>query len=198
MRSSASLVLKCVLSAIVLAGVSGCSLYSQNSVTLEYYQIDGKSLAQLDTEIKKKGPRINGSEHAVAVSNIRMIPDITLTGEPTGCRITRARIKVKTIITLPRWNGRRRAERKLARAWDNLDRYTRLHEAVHVTIAHKYAKQLELRLKTLKPDGSCKKMGEIARKIIDKTMRLHEKEQLKFDTTEKARFARLSKLRKAS
>ncbi len=177
---------------IILPVAAGCTVASKSGVSVDYYQIGGRSLEQLDQEIKEKGPRINGNEHAVAVSNIRMIPDIALLPGPKGCIVSRANINVQAKITLPRWINRKDAERRLARAWDNLDRYTRLHEAVHVTIAHKYAKQLEMELKTLRTGRSCSTTKKIVRATIKRTLRDHEREQLAFDASEKKRFAKLA------
>ncbi len=198
MLMSASFIKNLVLFGAVLLAVSGCSLITDRNVTLKYYQIGGTSLKQIDSEIRKKGPRINGVQHAVAVSNIKMTPDIALTSSPKGCIVTRARIKVHTIITLPRWENRSGADQKLAQAWDNLDRYTRLHEAVHVSIAQKYATKLELSLRTMKTAKTCKETGNIARMIIRDSMQNHEREQLRFDASEKARFAKLAKRNKSS
>ena len=54
---------------------------------------------------------------------------------PQGCTVRRARIKVRATVILPRWKNRKNASKKLGQTWDNLDRYTRLHEATHVAIA---------------------------------------------------------------
>ena len=176
---------------------SGCSLFTDNIVTLKYYQIGGNSITQIDDEIRKKGPLISGTQHAVAVSNIKMIPDVSMVSTNNGCVIARARIKVHTIITLPHWKNRPEANPKLAKAWDNLDRYTRLHEAVHVSIAHKYAKQLELRLRTMNTAETCTETERMANRIIQTTLKSHEIEQLKFDASEKTRLATLGKRNKA-
>lgn len=179
-------------SGAILLLLAGCTS-STTSVTLDYYQVSGNSIQQIDQQIRDNGPRIDGNKHAVAVASIKMIPDIVLSSRPNGCVISRARIKVKAIVTLPRWNDRTGADAKLVRTWENLDRYTRLHEAVHVSIAGKYARQIELELKTLKTGKTCAETRDIAGALIDETMKKHEIEQQEFDESEKAKFAKLTK-----
>ena len=177
----------------VLAGLGGCSMTSKTVVTLDYYQIGGTTLEQIDKEIKDKGPRLNGTMHAVAISNINMVPDVSFSPTAGGCAIRRARIKVRANVILPRWKNRRSASKKLGQTWDNLDRYTRLHEATHVAIADKHARKLEQQLETISIRNTCEAAGKLAKKTIDKAMKAHEREQTEFDDSEKKRFARLSK-----
>jgi len=192
------IIIRLSLAGIVMLGLAGCTQYTKTTVTLSYYKIGGNSLKQIDREIYKKGPRINGIEHAVAISNIKMTPDITLLAKPGGCIVSRARIKVRAKVTLPQWLKPQGAKHKIVRAWSNLDRYTRLHEAVHVAIADKYARQLEQELKSLKTGRNCFATRKITRSLIDSTMKKHDREQRKFDHSEKARFAKLAKRGKPS
>ncbi len=178
-------------------GLSGCVGTNKTSISVDYYQIGGNSLNQIDREIRKKGPK-NGPEHAVAVSNIKMTPDIRLTSNARGCYVSKAKIKVIARVTLPRWKNRKKAKSGLGATWDNLDRYTRMHEAVHVAIADKYARLLEQRLLALKPGPTCAETKKLIVSTVDKTMKAHGHDQLKFDASEKARFARLAIKRKKS
>ena len=191
--------LKNLLIAIAaIAGLGGCTTSSKTVVTLDYYQVGGTTLEQIDKEIKDKGPRINGTVHAVAISNIKMIPDVSFIPTANGCAVKRARIKVRANVVLPRWKNRKLADKKLGQTWDNLDRYTRLHEATHVAIADKHARRLEQKLETINIHGSCEAAGKIAKKTINRAMKSHEREQLGFDSSEKKRFARLAKRGKPS
>lgn len=184
--------------AVTAAGLGGCATSSKTLVTLDYYQVGGTTLEQIDKEIKDKGPRLNGSVHAVAISNIQMIPDVSFISTGDGCAVRRARIKVKANVILPRWKNRQTADDKLGQTWDNLDRYTRLHEATHVAIADKHARRLEQELETIRIRRSCEAAGKLAKKTIDKAMKAHEHEQLDFDSSEKKRFAQLAKNRNPS
>ncbi len=187
-----------IIGTVILAALlAGCTSSPKTSVTLHYYQVGGNSIRQIDEDIRKNGPRINGNQHAVAVSNIRMVPDVALANRENGCIVKRANIKVIAKVTLPRWKNRKGAKKDIARTWDSLDRYTRLHEAVHVTIADRYARLLESQLKNAKPKKSCDLAKKNARRIIAATMRKHEREQQKFDSEEKKRFAKLARQNKS-
>jgi predicted secreted Zn-dependent protease len=75
-----------VMKMMTLAGIGMFALAScagpiDTVVTLNYYEINGNSLKQIDREIYDKGPRINDGERAVAISNIKMTPDIKMTPE---------------------------------------------------------------------------------------------------------------------
>ncbi len=195
----ATLILKKSLLALaVFSGAAGCTATSKTVVTLDYYQVGGTTLAQIDKEIKDKGPTINGSVHAVAISRIKMIPNISFQPFEGGCAVKRAQIKVRATVLLPKWKNRRRASKKLGQTWDNLDRYTRLHEATHVIIADKHARSLEQKLGAIRIGRSCEEAGKLARRTIEKAMRKHEKEQLRFDSSEKKRFAKAARRRKPS
>jgi len=178
---------------VAAGSLSGCAVTPDTTVTLDYYQVGGTTLRQIDQEIKNKGPKVNGSDHAVAVANISMTPDISFQPTAGGCMIKRARIKVRATVVLPQWKNRKYADKELAQTWDNLDRYTRLHEAVHVSIAEKHARQIENRLIALKSNKSCEATGEIVKRIIADAMKRHEREQKSFDASEQNKFARLAK-----
>jgi predicted secreted Zn-dependent protease len=181
-----------------LAALGGCSMSSKTVVTLDYYQVGGTTLAQIDQEIKDKGPKINGSDHAVAVANIKMTPDVSFISTPNGCAVKRARIKVRATVVLPRWKNRKNAGKKLGQTWDNLDRYTKLHEATHVAIADKHARRLEKDLEAISTRRTCEEAGKLTKKTIAKAMKKHEREQSIFDASEKKRFSGLAKHRKSS
>ncbi len=198
MKSNAINLRNILIATLCLVALGGCSMTSKTVVTLDYYQVGGTTLKQIDQEIKNKGPKLNGTKHAVAIANIKMTPDVSFIRTPKGCAVRRARIKVRATVILPRWKNRKNADKKLGQTWDNLDRYTRLHEATHVAIADKHARRLEKDLETISIRRSCEDAGKLAKKIIAKAMKKHEREQTKFDTSEKKRFSGLAKRRKTS
>ncbi len=198
MRPNTTILRNLLIASAAMAVLGGCSMTSKTVVTLDYYQVGGTTLEQIDQEIKDKGPRIDGSVHAVAVANIKMTPDVSFIPTSNGCAVKRARIKVRVTVVLPRWKNRGNASKKLGQTWDSLDLYTRLHEATHVAIADKYARRLEKDLEAINIRRSCEEAGKLAKNIIANTMRKHEREQSSFDTSEKKRFSGLAKRRKPS
>ena len=155
---------------IGVAVLAACQSTQESQVAGDYYRITGNSTADLDAEIRRKGPKINGGSHAVAVARIKMLPRITFEKFARGCRVENAKVAVDARVTLPQWTGRDAADPKLAKAWDNIDRYTRLHEATHVNIAFSYAKRIEDEVRALPTMQSCSQFRAITKSIVDRNL----------------------------
>lgn len=171
----------------------GCQSLQQSQVSVDYYKISGTTTAALDSEIKRKGPKINGGHHAVAIARIKMFPKVTYERVGKGCKVETAKVTVDARVTLPKWTSRNTASAKLGEAWDNIDRYTRLHEATHVNMAFTYAKKIEERVLALPVMTSCERLRTKTKNIVDKYLKEHDAAQRKFDADEQARFTELSK-----
>ena len=186
-----------ILSALIpTVWLVGCQSVEKSSVSINYYKISGNSTAALDSEIKRKGPKISGGNHAVAIARIKMFPKVDYDKVPSGCRISSARISVDAKVTLPKWTGRKTASQKLGEAWDSIDRYTRHHEATHVDMAFSYARKMERKLLKIGTQPNCEKVRTEAKKVIDQYLKAHDKAQRKFDADEQARFSKLARKHK--
>ncbi len=172
--------------------LAGCQTITQSRVSVDYYAISGNSTAALDREIQRKGPMLDGGRHAVAVARIRIVPNIKYETKSGLCRVSNARVNVDAKVTLPRWTGRPTASKSLGEAWDNIDRYTRLHESIHVAIAFRYAKEIENATLALTQARSCNTLKRHVREIIAIKLKQHDYTQKKFDADEQARFAKLA------
>lgn len=180
----------------ILAGVlllAGCQSTQQSSVSVDYYKISGNSTAALDSEIRKKGPKLDGGLHAIAIARIKMFPNISYKRTNRGCEVADAKVAVDAKVTLPKWTGRETASGEMGEAWDNIDRYTRLHEATHVNIAFSYARKIEKSVLALNPIKNCGDMRAITKRIVDNHLKEHDKAQKQFDADEQARFSMLAK-----
>lgn len=178
--------------------LSACMSTTKSKVSVDYYSISGNSTAALDREIRNKGPRINGGRHAVAVARIKIIPNVRYNTNNGVCRVAYSKVAVKARVTLPRWRERETATKKLGEAWDNIDRYTRLHESVHVAIAFRYAKDLERTLNELAPRRSCETLKTQVASIVSSRLNEHDVTQKKFDADEQRKFSLLARKRKNS
>lgn len=177
------------LAIILLA--AGCQQLTSSRVAVDYYAISGNSTAKLDREIRRKGPKVDGGRHAVAVARIRMIPNIRFARVAGGCVTKRTQVNVDAKVTLPRWTGRARASKKLGKAWDNIDRYTRAHEAVHVAIAFRYARLMENEIKSLGRYRTCESLKAKTNAIVSKRLAEHDQAQKAFDAEEQRRLSRI-------
>ena len=172
--------------------LSACTMLQRNRVSVDYYAISGNSTTALDREIRRKGPRISDGRHAVAVARIRMIPRLDYGGPAGACGVRRAKVVVDAKVTLPRLVNRRAASAHVSKAWDNIDRYTRLHEAMHVAIAFRYAKQMEAAALALPAKDDCRSARTAAMAVLSELLERHDAAQRKFDADEQARFDRLA------
>ena len=179
-----------VLSVIVLLG--GCtSVGERTQLSVGYYTVEGQTFSQLDRQISLHGPNVSGVGRALAATNILMVPDIRFSRSNGKCVVTHARISVRAKVTLPRHANIQRTEQKLRAAWNNLEEYARLHEAIHVSIADKYALKVEKAIKAIEPEKDCKSMRQKVLETSTKILAEHEREQLKFDREEQERIQML-------
>jgi len=173
--------------------LSGCQSLQQSQVSVDYYNISGNTTDALDSEIKRKGPKINGGQHAVAIARIKMFPNVTYEKSEKSCQVKSAKVTVDARVTLPKWTGRKAASAKLGKAWDNIDRYTRLHEATHVNMAFSYAKKMEKKVLALPAMKTCDRLREKTKSIVEKLLKEHDAAQRKFDADEQSRFSMLAR-----
>ena len=177
----------------VLLVMTGCETLTRSKVSVDYYQIKGNTTAALDREIKRKGPVLGGGKHAVAVARIAMVPNLKFERAVGRCRIGSAKIAVNARVTLPSWRGRRKADPELGRTWDNIDRYTRLHEAVHVAMAFRYAKRMEAEISQLPAYRTCGLARSAAERVFTRLLKEHDNSQKAFDRDEEARLAKFAR-----
>jgi len=180
---------------VACALLSACTSLTQSKVSVDYYSISGNSTAALDREIRNKGPRIDGGRHAVAVARIKIIPNVRYSRIDGRCRVSYSKVAVKARVTLPRWRERKSANKELGKAWDNIDRYTRLHESVHVSIAFRYAKAIEDTLLRLPPNNTCTALKAQVSEIVSTQLDEHDATQKQFDADEQRKFALLARKR---
>ena len=180
----------------LLALLAACSS-TGSSVKVDYYSIGGRSIAGIDREIKRRGPRIGGTGHAVAVARIRIQPRYATLASGGRCSTRNVKVDVNARVTLPRWRNRRQANRELAAAWDNIDRYTRLHEAVHVAIAFRYARDLEKSIAALTAP-TCARLQEDVSTLVTARLDAHDRAQRKFDTDEQRRIRAIARQQAAA
>jgi predicted secreted Zn-dependent protease len=122
-----------------------------------------------------------------------MFPKVTYEKFSGGCRVDTAKVTVDARVTLPQWTGRDTADEKLANAWDNIDRYTRLHEATHVNMAFSYAKRIEDEVLAMRSMANCSELRAATKVVVDRNLKAHDAAQRKYDADEQKRFSMLAK-----
>ncbi|MDJ0612759.1 MAG: DUF922 domain-containing protein [Rhizobiaceae bacterium] len=185
-------VLKKTSIVLALGFLSACTAFGERTlVSVGYYTVSGDTFSELDQEIKLHGPNVLGVGDALASTDLKMVPDIRYSRTSNGCEITNARIRVNARVTLPRHSNERRLKAELANAWTNLSEYARVHEAVHLVIADRYALKIEDAVKELDNRESCDQLRADVESEFSRLFEEHHKEQLAFDASEKIRIRKL-------
>lgn len=175
--------------AVLLAGCSAVG--ERTSLSVGYYSIHGETFEDIDQQIALHGPSVLGVGKALAATTVRMSPEFNVGWSDGACRMAGARVNVQAHVTLPKLTSQQRLRSELAKAWDNLEQYARLHESVHVAIADKHAVKAEKAVMALAPEPSCESLRANAALLFRQLMVEHEAEQLRFDAEERLRIAGL-------
>lgn len=181
--------------AVVFAVMTGLSLplsasaevVVQKSIT--YFQIGGRTAAELDAEMARKGPltQATGSRHPGA-TQIRFGGDLTYTRRGNRCAIDDVRVTVQTKLILPRWKNRKTASKEMALLWDALAADIKRHEERHAEIARQHARMLEQQLMKLRPERDCEVLQDRVSVVTDEVTLAHDEAQMRFDLIESKNF----------
>jgi predicted secreted Zn-dependent protease len=181
--------------ALVLAVLTGLSLPLSASAdvvvrkSITYFQIGGRTAAELDAELSRKGPftQASGMRHPGA-TQIRFGGDLTYAKRGSRCAIEDVRVTVETKLILPRWKNRKRASEEMALLWDALSSDIKRHEERHAEIARQHARQLEQRLLKLRPEKDCETLQDHVAAVTDEVTLAHDEAQIRFDQVEAKNF----------
>ncbi len=186
-----------ILGTVIL--LAACTSVGERTlVSVGYYTVSGETFSEVDKQIKIHGPEVTGVGKALASTDLRMLPSIKYELANGKCRVSNARINVKARVTLPRHSNVNKLKAELAQAWTSLEEYARVHEAVHLAIADRYAINMENAISALPASENCVTMREDVQMVFSKLFDEHHKEQLQFDADEKNRIRGLVKRRQAS
>lgn len=154
-----------------------------------YFQIGGRTAADLDRELERRGPYTNstGNRHPGA-TKIKFGGDITYVEHPGRCAVQSARVTLNVHIILPRWTNRKRAGKDLGLIWDTLSRDIKRHEERHAEIARQHAKGLEKALVALRPRASCEQVQDAVDRLTQDAIDAHDRDQNRFDQIEAVNF----------
>lgn len=159
------------------------------SKTFSYFSVGGRTAAELDEELSKRGPvmKHSGSRHPGA-TKIRWGGSVTYVRRGKRCAVGEAKVTLSTQIILPRWKNRKRATASLALIWDTLSSDIKRHEERHAEIARTHARTLERTLKTLRPEADCERMQARVDRATADAVSKHDADQARFDRVESKNF----------
>jgi predicted secreted Zn-dependent protease len=145
-----------------------------------YYDVRGRSITELRADIRRLGPKIDGTSF---VGETRSPMRWSWRTESTGggCLIREVTVFVNAQITLPRWTPPADADSSVVAEWNRFLTALEVHEAGHKDISARAGKAIIDRLRGL--SGSCATLGtranDLAREIVNRA----REEQRVYDAT---------------
>lgn len=157
--------------------------------TFAYFSVGGRTAAELDAELSKRGPMMkhSGSRHPGA-TRIKWGGSVTYVRRGSRCAVGEAKVTLSTEIILPRWKNRKRATPSLALIWDTLSSDIKRHEERHAEIARNHARGLERTLNRLRPEADCERMQARVDRVTADAVSKHDADQARFDRVESKNF----------
>ncbi|WLR94731.1 DUF922 domain-containing protein [Shinella zoogloeoides] len=157
--------------------------------TFAYFSVGGRTAAELDAELSKRGPvmKRSGSRHPGA-TRIKWGGSVTYVRRGSRCAVGEAKVTLSTQIILPRWKNRKRATPSLALIWDTLSSDIKRHEERHAEIARNHARGLERTLNRLRPEADCERMQARVDRVTADAVSKHDADQARFDRVESKNF----------
>jgi predicted secreted Zn-dependent protease len=176
-----------VLAILALSGPAAAETIIHK--TIIYFSIGGRTAADLDREMMRRGPISSASgQHHPGATRIKFSGNATFIGKKGRCVIGGAKVTLSTRIMLPRWSNRRKANAQLGLIWDTLAADIRRHEERHAEIARNHARAFEQQLLALPPASDCATLKTKVAAISRQAMEDHEKDQKRFDRIEAVNF----------
>ena len=140
------------------------------SKTYSYFSVGGKTLAEIETEVDRRGPRVRstGGRRHPGATQLEFTTRIAYAAGNGGCAIAEASVNVQAKIILPRWSQRAKADEDTRLIWDTLSADIKRHEETHAMIAKNHARDLELALRSIRRQRDCKVAVAKAKAVSDR------------------------------
>ena len=188
---------KILLAVLAVTGLSLPADAASLSKTYSYFSVGGKTLAEIETELDRLGPRVRstGGRRHPGATQMKFTTSIAYAGADGGCKVAKASVKVDAKIILPRWRQRAKADGDTRLIWDTLSADIKRHEETHVMIAKNHARDMEQALMGLGWQRNCDVAVARAVAITNRILAQHERAQRKFDRVEGINFeSRITRL----
>jgi predicted secreted Zn-dependent protease len=119
---------------------------------VQYYDIEGSSLAELREQIRRLGPKSGAeSEDAQTIWDLEWTYDAA--PGPGGCVMRNVRVTLTLTVTLPRWAPPRDVPAAVLQGWQTYLQHLKLHESGHQAIAQRNARDLMAALMGMRATG---------------------------------------------
>ncbi len=178
-----AVILICLFAGVLCAGATQAEVVSE--VRYKTYAVRGQTAKEIWRDIGRKGPhRRHRGLYAQALSEIRYGWSVTNRRRPGSCRVEKAKIDVRIVITLPRWTGEKRGEPRLKKAWKRYLAKVRRHEDRHRTIALETAATVDREFKKAPQYRTCNALKFYLDKTANRILARERRRQDRFDSTD--------------
>jgi Predicted secreted Zn-dependent protease len=166
---------------LLLSLLAGCASTPRNPVldryppgvlgrtTVTYYDIQGRTLAELSAEMRRLGPKVDGTSYVGETRSPMRWSWRTESTAGSTCTIRNIVVSVNAQILLPRWTPPAGVDSALVTEWRRFIAALETHEAGHKDITARAGSTIEEQLRGL--SGSCTMISaratDIARVIAD-------------------------------
>lgn len=180
-----------LLAAGLIALLPGLAQAASVAKVYNYFPIGGTTLHEIEAELKRRGPRLDGSSaRHPGATRMEFTTRVTY-GEKNGrCGVVDATVRVKATVILPRWTRRGRSDRDTRLIWDTLAADIKRHEEAHVVIARNHARDMEQALKAVRNLRGCDAARQQVDRATARALAAHDREQDRFDRIEMINFDR--------
>ncbi|MEF2072760.1 DUF922 domain-containing Zn-dependent protease [Consotaella aegiceratis] len=151
----------------------------------KYFMVRGTSLEELDQELSRHGPVIEGTGmHHPASTEVKFDGRVTYKQTGNRCEVDTANLHLALTITLPKWQPRKAASPEVTLIWKTLESDILRHERRHAEIAKSWLKRTEMAVRNLGTEPTCARMEEKVKATTARYLANHEKAQVDFDKRE--------------
>lgn len=154
------------------------------SVKTKYYDVRGKTGAEVLRQINRKGPRHGFLVRAIAQTQYSLSYGFESVQTAKDCRITKVEVKMDIVYVYPKLKGK--VSKNLNRRWKRFLGGVRVHEEVHGKLAKQMAAAVDKTLHSTRVKGKrgCRKIKRIAERNVSRVYKKYERQQVAFDKKE--------------
>ena len=160
-----------------------------------FYRITGKSTADLAHSMSRRGPYSRQHrKRAWATASRDMSYQLTRQKTRKGCRVKAAKVRLKIVYKMPKpsaLNGLTRRERN---KWSKLYRLLDRHERTHGKFYRQFARNVQRKLKRMRPARNCRELDRKAAAIVKKLSDADSLKNDRFDARDSSTYRRVERI----
>jgi predicted secreted Zn-dependent protease len=151
------------------------------------YEIHGSTLAQLNAQMAKLGPKVDTSSGHAAATKWRIIWSDSTLASTTQCKITSVNVRLSIVFEFPHWQQPAGISPAVSQPYDSFLNDVRTHEYTHRKIAISGADELQKALSRISPKPTCNELTKITNSTANRVIDKSKAEQNAFDAAEAAK-----------